>query len=524
MKILRKSSLIVAGLAVIPSFASALPQNGSVAGGTASITQTSPAQLTIKQTSDRAVLDWQSFSIAKGETTTFNQPSASSVAVNRVTGVDPSQIAGNLTANGRVVLVNPNGIVFSQGAQVNVGGLIASTASISTSDAMAGTLRFGQAGSTQANITNAGAITAAQGGLVALVAPSVANSGTITAKLGKVFLASGSTWALDLYGDNLVSFAVDGSNLPATAGVSNTGTLSTDPNAVVPAQGAITLTIAPSNASNIVSSAINQQGFIQASNYWTDGKAIVLGGDGSNVYAGASVTAPQAVTYTYAQPGAVINQPGLNSSVSSLSIGEGETVSYVYNTWSSSVGAVINGTSNGTIYTGSDSTTPANVAVTSQNSVSFTPNVGIYTVGTDSIDPLYNNYTIVTAAYSSSLGPDTIGGNSSSLVGAAPVAEATTSEPVTVRPVGKAMTAVAAPAPRPAPAPEAAIVIAASPAPAPSAASGEFTLSQVVKTQIPVDGAGAAVTMAAYAMPRTGTPCVSARDCAATTVIEQGLR
>src|ERR1700753_1689004 len=88
----------------------ALPQNGSVAGGSATIAQTG-SHLDINQSSTNAVIDWQSFSIAGGESVGFHQPSATALAVNRVTGVDPSVIAGSMTANGRVVLVNPNGVL-----------------------------------------------------------------------------------------------------------------------------------------------------------------------------------------------------------------------------------------------------------------------------------------------------------------------------------------------------------------------------------------------------------------------------
>ena len=118
------------------STAYALPSGGSVAAGAATLSSGANT-LTVNQSSQNAVLNWQSFSIAQGEAVRFAQPNSSSVALNRVTGPDPSSILGSLSANGKVFLVNPNGILFGANAQVNVGGLVASTLNISDADFMA---------------------------------------------------------------------------------------------------------------------------------------------------------------------------------------------------------------------------------------------------------------------------------------------------------------------------------------------------------------------------------------------------
>ena len=94
----------------------------------------------------RRELNWRSFSIAKDETTRFIQQSAASTVLNRVTGVDPSQILGVLQSNGRVFLINPNGIVFGAGAQIDTAGLVASTLNLSNQDFLAGRLRFTESG------------------------------------------------------------------------------------------------------------------------------------------------------------------------------------------------------------------------------------------------------------------------------------------------------------------------------------------------------------------------------------------
>jgi filamentous hemagglutinin family protein len=180
-----------------------------VQAGSASIARTGTAT-TITQTSDRTVIDWQSFDIAVGESTRFVQPSADSVALNRVVGsaAQASKIAGTLTANGQVVLVNPNGVLFEKTAQVDVAGLVASTANVTTADFMAGRNNFTTPGQPTASVENQGAITVRDAGLAAFVAPTVVNSGTITARLGKVQLAGAEAFTLDLYGDGLIQLAV----------------------------------------------------------------------------------------------------------------------------------------------------------------------------------------------------------------------------------------------------------------------------------------------------------------------------
>ncbi|MCK5885321.1 MAG: filamentous hemagglutinin N-terminal domain-containing protein, partial [Alcanivorax sp.] len=114
--------------------AASLPQNGQVIAGDVSISQPGDHTLTIEQGSNKAIIDWQSFSIGEGNTVNFGQNSSSAVALNRVTGNDPSAIYGNLNATGKVFLVNQNGVLFAEGASVNVGGLVASTLDIDNQD------------------------------------------------------------------------------------------------------------------------------------------------------------------------------------------------------------------------------------------------------------------------------------------------------------------------------------------------------------------------------------------------------
>lgn len=122
--------------------AHALPGDGAVVSGQADIQTPGPGQMLITQGSDRAIINWNSFSIGGGETVRFLQPGQNSLAVNRVTGNDPSQIFGTLTANGRIMLINPNGILFGQTSRVDVNSLVATTIDAPDERLLNGDFRF----------------------------------------------------------------------------------------------------------------------------------------------------------------------------------------------------------------------------------------------------------------------------------------------------------------------------------------------------------------------------------------------
>src|SRR5476651_1018021 len=121
-------------------FAYANPVGPVVVGGQAAFV-TRGNQLLIRNTPG-AIINWQQFSIQANESTRFIQQSAASAVLNRVVGVDPSLILGTLQSNGRVFLINPNGVLFGAGAQIDVAGLVASTLNLSNADFLAGRLRF----------------------------------------------------------------------------------------------------------------------------------------------------------------------------------------------------------------------------------------------------------------------------------------------------------------------------------------------------------------------------------------------
>lgn len=113
--------------------------------------------LSVNQKVDKLIANWDSFSVAAGEQVIFNQPSSSSIALNRVIGTKASDIQGRIDANGQVFLVNPNGVLFGRGAQVNVGGLVASTLDITDAEFNGNSSRYRFTGPSTNGVLNHGA-------------------------------------------------------------------------------------------------------------------------------------------------------------------------------------------------------------------------------------------------------------------------------------------------------------------------------------------------------------------------------
>ncbi len=191
--------LCAALAAAAPTFAFAGPQGGVVVGGDAVISHAG-STTTIQQNSGRAVIEWQSFDTAAGEATRFAQPDANAIAINRITGELPTNIRGELTANGNVWVINRNGITFHEGARVDVGGLVATTSDIDTARFMAGSNTFDKAGNPDAKVINRGSITFRDAGLGALVGAHAANEGVIYGRLGAVAIEGRQTFAVDVSG------------------------------------------------------------------------------------------------------------------------------------------------------------------------------------------------------------------------------------------------------------------------------------------------------------------------------------
>ena len=185
---------------------------------------------------------------------------------------------GSLTANGRVFIINRDGILFGPGSVINTAGFLATTNDIKNADFMAGRYNFNIPGRPDASIVNQGTITASSGGFAALVAPGVRNSGTITATLGTVALASGNSFTLDMYGDKLITLGrrrqhrlkvIDvATGRPLKSLVSTkSGTLSAN-------GGRVELTAAAARA--VVDSVIDTKGVIRANSIGRHNGMIVL--------------------------------------------------------------------------------------------------------------------------------------------------------------------------------------------------------------------------------------------------------
>ena len=256
----------------------AQPMGGVVAGGTAAINQTANTT-TINQSTQRAAINWSNFDVGSQQSVTFQQPNAQAITLNTVTGANPSQIAGRISANGQVVLVNPAGVTFYKGSQVNTAGLMVSAASADPKAFMAGgNVALSQPGNSNAHIINDGNITISGAGLASLVAPSVANNGVINAKLGHVVLAGAKTATLDLYGDKLVSVNVTGAVTQAPDGgdalVTNTG--------VIRANGG-TVRLTARAVDGVVTNLVTAGGHIQAHSVGTQQGRITIDAVGGSI-------------------------------------------------------------------------------------------------------------------------------------------------------------------------------------------------------------------------------------------------
>jgi len=264
-------------IAVIPSVLCAAPEGGNVVAGQAAISKPTALTTSVLQSSQSAIINWKDFSIDVNELVKFLQPNADAVALNRVTGVDPSSILGELIANGRVFLVNPNGILFGPHSKVDVGSLIATTFSLEEGDFLAGKYNFTQKpGAKPTFVVNQGQIKVAKNGAAFLVASGVKNEGLIIAHLGTVVLGSGGKLKVDFRGDGLITYSVEGKVLESVIGsngkplsdsVGNSGTI-TNPGGTVALTG--------DAAREVATSVVNQEGLIEAQSLTKrDGKLLL---------------------------------------------------------------------------------------------------------------------------------------------------------------------------------------------------------------------------------------------------------
>jgi filamentous hemagglutinin family protein len=261
-----------------PALAQTLPTGGSVAAGGVSIVQPNTTTLNVNQSTNQAIINWNTFSVGRGDTVNFNQPGASSSTLNRVTSSTPSWIAGVINAPGTVLLINPNGIEITKSGVINTGSFAASTLNIKDSDYLSGNYSFSGNGAS-AGVINNGRINVADGGFAALLGGQVSNNGVIAARLGMVALGAGEMATLDLTGDGFLSVAIPSSQLGNL--VNANGALVSNKGKILANGGTVFLSAA--TASNILRNAVNSGGLIRTNSVGVHNGKIVINGGGGNV-------------------------------------------------------------------------------------------------------------------------------------------------------------------------------------------------------------------------------------------------
>jgi len=265
----------------------ALPTNGQVAAGTASISTAGSVDapvMHVNQTSQRAIVNWDKFDVGTNATVNFNQPNAQASTLNRINDSNPSQIFGKINAPGEVVLVNQAGVYFSPSSSLDVGAVVATSHHISDADYMAGKSSYDRKGAT-GKVINEGNIKTALGGYVALLAPEVRNSGVIVAQMGTVVMAAGERVTLNFDPSRHLT--------TITTTPSAIATLIENHNAVKAPGGLIILS---GNAlNNLVTSLVRQNGTLEASadtsGFVTKGGRILISGNHVKLETGSKTVA-----------------------------------------------------------------------------------------------------------------------------------------------------------------------------------------------------------------------------------------
>jgi filamentous hemagglutinin family protein len=306
-------SLVVSGmLATTISYAApasnALPTGGAVVSGNVNIASNA-ATMNINQASSKSIINWSTYNIGSAATVNYNFAQSGSSSLNRVLSNNPSEIYGRLNANGKVILVNPNGIVFGSGSSVNVGSIVATTMNIKDADYLDGKMVFTRDGSI-GKVLNEGTITAEDRGYIALLAPEVVNNGVIKATMGTISLAAGDKVELTLDGSGLKTIIVEPSTIQTL--IENKSLISA---------GGGNIYLGAKQASALLDTVMNlkNSGIIEATAMNSvDGK-IVLDGDNievdgmlkaTNIYAGNKNNAKTVVKSTATLEGEFVETSG----------------------------------------------------------------------------------------------------------------------------------------------------------------------------------------------------------------------
>jgi len=268
------------------SLAIAGPEGGQIVGGSGTISQ-SGSNTSINQNSQNMAIDWQRYNVSVDERVQYIQPNAAAISLNRILSQNGSTIAGRIDANGQVILVNPNGILFTPTSIVNVGGIIASGLDIQPTDFMNGHYIFDEVFGSDGTVINSGTINASlggdEGGNVALIGKQVKNEGLITANLGTVSLAAGKQAVLTFDQGGLLGVRISQAMLQEELGV--------DPAVInsgeIQAEGGRVL-LSASTSHDIFSQAVNSGGLESATSVvMHDDGSFTLGGGADVLNSGA---------------------------------------------------------------------------------------------------------------------------------------------------------------------------------------------------------------------------------------------
>ena len=248
--------------------ANTLPTGGTVTSGSATIAQNNNT-MNINQSSQKAIINWSTFNVGSEAIVNFNQPNSQSSTLNRVTSASKSMIDGAINANGTVIFVNPNGVVFGKGAEVHTGSIVATTMNIADQEYLSEKNKKIFEGSANGKIVNNGTITANNiDGYIALMAPQVKNQGVIIANMsGKnsIALVSGEKVTLTFQGEQLLNVNVDASTIKSL--IKNKNLIQTNGGQVI---------IAANAASDLKSSVLVNTGTISADGLNVKGGKVYL--------------------------------------------------------------------------------------------------------------------------------------------------------------------------------------------------------------------------------------------------------
>ena len=261
------SGVLLAAAMTVSSAALALPRGATVTHGDVTITNAGN-ELHITQGGNTAIVEWDSFNVDLGETLNVLQPGAQAALLSRVIGADPSQLLGDINANGRFYLINPNGIVVGSGANINVGEFIASTLDVADEDFLnGGSLLF--EGDNSNHVINLGKITAENGDVI-LLAHHTVNEGDIDAEAGTAVLAAGDRIRLTPTDNQRVSIEA---SVPrgVETGVDNSGVINAVQAELKAAGG------------SVYDLAINQSGVVRATGVSASNGRIILTSDQGDI-------------------------------------------------------------------------------------------------------------------------------------------------------------------------------------------------------------------------------------------------